>query len=225
MFCQVYAEIHYFIFLLSKSSEVSFLWHDVHHTGSSEDPHPVPPLRWEAFPMWLLRQKVDLKPRSAKFHQLDKHFKGSSSKLESSHFSLSTFVIWLNFSVVDLRTSLIYKSTPRFTMKAPCIAVQWRVAITLVRPSQRWATTSREPTRFGGFSCPPAWTASRLDHPCSRRRSQLNLNLWWFFRLEGHLNTSAISAIRSSLGVTRSRFIFARNMSWNGPRVIPASGL
>lgn len=75
--------------------------------------------------------------------------------------------MWLTFSVVDLRTSLIYKSTPKFTMKAPCIAVQWRVAITLVRPSQRWATTSRERTRLGGFGCPPAWTTSHFSIICA----------------------------------------------------------
>lgn len=75
------------------------------------------------------------KTQMATFHHLDKHFKGSSYKSEGSHFSPSTFVM-TNFFVVDLRTSLIYKSTPRFTTKAPCIAVQWRVAITLVRPSQ-----------------------------------------------------------------------------------------
>lgn len=51
-------------------------------------------------------------------------------------------------SLTDSRTSPIYKSTPRFTMRARCTTARWRAVPIPVTQSRPWANTTKEYTRF-----------------------------------------------------------------------------
>lgn len=183
---------------------MSFLWHDLHHSGSSEDPHQVPPLWWATVSMWLLWQKVDV---NNSYSRPQLYFGGCLPFIETGvpycHFVtvccllflcafknlwvclpywkriyswhglicfnnmyvtkylqlLTRFALTLlsdtiiSFLKSDLRTSGISKNTLRFTMRAPCTTVLWRVVIILVTHFKPWTTTSRESTRFVCTKC------------------------------------------------------------------------
>lgn len=120
----------------------------------------------------------------------------------------------------DLRTSAICRSTQRFTMRAQCTAVQWRVVIILVIRSKQWASTSRESMRFV-TQCHPTYYLVRSSQPAVTVDI---LMVFCWCRLEEWLNINAISVIRCSLGVTLLHFTFVRSMSWSGPLDIPALG-
>lgn len=147
---------------LSESGEMSLLRHDLHHFGGSEDPHPIPSLWWAALPMWLLWQEVEI----SCYTWTNSHFNLSlrlsilpwthRKKIGSGLFGTLSVHSWvvLQWSLsfmsffTGLRTSAIYKSTQRFTMRAQYIAVRWRVVIIHVTHSQPWAIISKECTRF-----------------------------------------------------------------------------